>query len=144
MENMENPGRSAGVSPGTGNQDYRELFQAAVEDLRQIAEDHVKLAKEEIKTELHKVMKHMGLVAGASVILLIGFLLVSHAIALALAAAGLGPWGYVIVGGVYLLVGVITALSAVISLKKMRPLEESRRQLERDKSTLKTLRERHV
>ncbi len=98
-----------------------QLVADASQDLSSIVKGEIALAKMEIKSDVSKGGKGAGLLAAAGVLALfmLGFLLT--AAAWGLVAAGLPNWaGFLIVGGVLLLLTLILALMGKSALGKMQ------------------------
>lgn len=98
-----------------------QLVADASQDLSSIVKGEIALAKMEIKSDVSKGGKGAGLLVGAAVVALfmLGFLLT--AAAWGLVAAGLPEWaGFLIIGGVLLVITLILALMGKSALSKMQ------------------------
>ncbi|MBO1753751.1 phage holin family protein [Allobranchiibius sp. CTAmp26] len=97
-----------------------QLVADAQTDVKDIVKGEIALAKLEIKADVAKGGKGAGLLAGAGLFGLyaLGFLLTAAAWALALVVP---TWaGFLIVGGVLLLITIVLALIGISALKKIK------------------------
>lgn len=98
-----------------------QLVADASQDLSSIVKGEIALAKMEIKSDVSKGGKGAGLLVGAGIfaLFMLGFLFT--AAAWGLVAAGLPNWaGFLIIGGVLLLITLILALMGKSALGKMQ------------------------
>lgn len=98
-----------------------QLVADASQDLQSIVKGEIALAKMEIKSDVSKGGKGVGLLVGAGIfgLFTLGFLLTAGA--WGLFAAGLPRWAaFLIVGGVLLLITLILALMGKSALSKMQ------------------------
>lgn len=103
-----------------GQRTLGQLVADASTDVKDIVKGEIALAKIEIKSDVAKGGKGAGMLVGAAIfgLFTLGFLLTAGAWALALV---LPTWaGFLIVGGVLLLITAILALVGIGALKKIK------------------------
>ena len=104
----------------TGQRTLGQLVADAQTDVTDIVKGEIALAKLEIKADVSKGGKGAGMLAGAAVfgLFTLGFLLTAGAWALSLV---MPTWaGFLIVGGVLLVITAILALLGISAVKKIK------------------------
>lgn len=102
------------------------LVVDAVDDLGTLVRNLISLAKAELKVSVRAGGLAVGLFVVAAFLLLLSVVMVSIAIALFIAMAGLDPaWGFLIVFGGYVLLAVVLVAFGVRSIKKVRSPERT-------------------
>ncbi len=103
-----------------------QLVASATRDLSSLLRQEVALAKVEITRDVVAAGKGAGLFGGAGVAGLFGLVFLSVAAAFGIAALGtpLGV-GFVVVGGLYLVVGAVLGLSGRRQLSRVGPPEKT-------------------
>lgn len=102
-------------------QSLGELVSRATADMSELLRKEVALAKAEIKHEVAGVGKGAGMFGGAGVAGLLAVVFLSAGAAFGIGEA-LGAWaGFLVVGGVYLLVAAVLALTGKKTLGKVGP-----------------------
>jgi uncharacterized membrane protein YqjE len=103
-----------------------ELMRGIVQDARTLSAKELAAAKLEITQEIKKIVTSSILLGVGIFILAVAFVLLSIVIALALAQyIPLPTWaGFAIVGGVYLVVGVIVVFAGKRKLQAAKPIPE--------------------
>ena len=100
---------------------FGQLVADATGDLSSIIKGEVALAKMEIKADVAKGGKGGGLLAGAGLLGLFAFAFFLTGAAWGIHAGGLPIWaGFLIVGGVLLIITIILALIGISALKKIK------------------------
>jgi hypothetical protein len=98
-----------------------ELVQRASKDMSELMRKEVQLAKLEIRTDAVAAAKGVGALGGAGVTGLLCLVFLSAGAAFGIGEA-LGTWaGFVIVGGVYLLLAAVLALLGRNSVRRVGP-----------------------
>lgn len=94
------------------------------DDLSALVSTQIEIAKLEIKHEVDKAARGAGLVTSGAIAGLVGVLLLSMAAAWGIAEA-LDPWsGFLIVGGAWVVIAAILALSGKRKLSDINPRPE--------------------
>jgi uncharacterized membrane protein YqjE len=103
-----------------------ELMRGIVQDARTLSAKEFSAAKLEITQEIKKIVTSSILLGIGIFILAVAFVLLSIVIALALAQyVPLPTWaGFAIVGGVYLLIGLIAVFAGRRKLQTAKPIPE--------------------
>jgi hypothetical protein len=102
-----------------------ELVQRASKDMSDLVRKEIELAKLEIKQEVAGVGKGAGLFGGAGVTGLLAVVFLSAGAAFGIGEA-LGAWaGFLIVGGVYLVLAALLALKGKKSIGEVGPPEKT-------------------
>lgn len=109
-----------------------ELVGQASKDISTLVRKEVELAKAELSAELAKAGKGAGMFGGAGVSALYGLTFVSLAAMFGLAALMPMGWAALVVGGVYLIVAGVLALTGKKAFSDFSPKPER---------TIKTLKE---
>jgi hypothetical protein len=114
-----------------------QLVSDASRDLSALIRGEIELAKTELKESAAGAGKGAGMFGAAGFLAYVAFLMLSVAAAFGLVAAGLHPaLGFVIVGGVYLIVAAILALVGKRAMSKIRGPERTKRSIEETKAML--------
>ena len=102
-----------------------ELVQRATKDLSDLVHKEVELAKAEIQQSVAHIGKGAGMFGGAGFAGLLALVFLSAGAAFGIGEA-LGDWaGFLIVGGVYLVLGAILALGGKKSIGEAGPPEKT-------------------
>ncbi|HEY1233764.1 MAG TPA: phage holin family protein [Candidatus Binatia bacterium] len=103
-----------------------ELMRGIVQDARTLSAKELAAAKLEITQEIKKIVTSSILLGIGVFILAVAFILLSIVIALALAQyVPLPTWaGFAIVGGVYLVIGVIVVFAGRRKLQTAKPIPQ--------------------
>jgi hypothetical protein len=107
--------------PTTADASLGELVATATRDLSSLIRQEVELAKVEIKRDAIAAGKGAGGLGAAGFAAVLGLVFLSIAAAYALGEVVPLGAGFLIVGGVYLLVAAVAGLVGVKSFKKMGP-----------------------
>jgi uncharacterized membrane protein YqjE len=86
-----------------------------------LVEDHVDLAKAEIRQDIRDASKAGGMFGGAGVSALLALLLLSMAAAWGLAEVIEPGWAFLVVGGLWAVVAAVLALSGRKQVERMEP-----------------------
>jgi hypothetical protein len=109
------------VTEPTDERSLGELVKDATQGLSALISQEIALAKLEIKKDVTAAAKGGGLFGAAGVAGIFAVLFLSAAAAWGL-AEWLSPWaGFLIVGGVYLLVAALAALIGIKAVKQVGP-----------------------
>lgn len=129
------------VAPRYGESNEREgivdLVREAVDGLRTLIADHIKLARVELATDLKSYGRSAAALAGAGGVLAVGYLFAWIAAALGLARLIGAPLAFVAVAVLHLLVG---AGAMVRALDKMRRTKLMNETVVETKTTVEALR----
>lgn len=126
------------AAPGADEQGVATLIAAVREDAVSLVQDHVELAKLEMKESGGRAGKGAGMIAALGLLALTAWLLISFGLALVLVSLGLPVWaGMMIVALVYLIVGGILGLLAKKQFEGMRGPEKAQKSAERTMEELK-------
>ncbi|MGB8651692.1 MAG: phage holin family protein [Mycobacteriales bacterium] len=102
-----------------------ELVQRASADLSQLMHGEIALAKAEIKADVVNAGKGAGMFGGAGLTGLLALVFVSAGAAFGIGTAW-GVWaGFLVVGGAYLLLAAVLALTGKRSLSRVGPPEKT-------------------
>jgi hypothetical protein len=102
-----------------------ELVASATSDLSTLMRKEVELAKLEIKQEVVAAGKGAGAFGAAGFLAVLAVLFLSAGGAYGL-AEWLNPWaGFLIVGGIYLVLGILAVLVGKKAVRKVRPPENT-------------------
>lgn len=113
------------------------LVADASHDLSTLVRDEIALAKAELKHNVSAAGKGGGMLGAAGFLGLVAFLLLSFAAAYGLVAAGLHEaLGFLIVAGVYLLVGGLLALIGIRKVKQAKPPQRTIKSIDEAKTLL--------
>lgn len=105
-----------------------ELVSDATKDLSSLVRDEVALAKAEVKQDVKNAATGGGLFGAALVLAVFALIMFSFAAAYGLHAAGLGlAWAWLVVGGVYLLLGAGCAAVGQLRFKGLRGAAATKR-----------------
>lgn len=116
------PAQPPPPDPSDREQSVSDLLTRASRDLSLLVRQELELAKVELASQAKRAGLGAGLLAGAAVLGLGGFLMLSVAIALFIHSAGLAlSWSFLIVTGGYLLVAGMFGLGALGRLTKLSP-----------------------
>ncbi|WP_328720311.1 phage holin family protein [Streptomyces sp. NBC_00247] len=119
---MSDPGNFV----GSADRSLGQLVASATAEMSALVHDEIALAKAEVRQDVKRGV--MGSAAGiiAGVLLLFAIPTLSFAAAYGIHNLGLGlAWSFLIVGGAFILLGVLLALFAVAKFKKVKPPEKS-------------------
>ncbi|MGW1464646.1 phage holin family protein [Streptomyces sp. NPDC002308] len=119
---MSDPGNFVGGA----DRSLGQLVATATAEMSALVHDEIALAKAEVRQDVKRGV--MGSAAGiiAGVLLLFAIPTLSFAAAYGIHNLGLGlAWSFLIVGGAFILLGVLLALFAVAKFKKVKPPEKS-------------------
>lgn len=98
-----------------------QLVADATHDLSSIIRSEIALAKAEIGADAKKAGAGAGLFAAAALLVFLALLLLPIAAAYGLVAVGLAPWlSFLIVSGVFLVLGAILAVIGKSSFSKIK------------------------
>lgn len=103
----------------------RRLVADAVDSLGELLADHIKLARVELATDVRIYAGATGAVAGAALLMTVGYVLAAVAAALALARFMGMPAAFGLVAAFHLLVGLLCARSASSRVRQTKVLRES-------------------
>ena len=102
------------------------LVASASRDLTGLVHSEIELAKTELKAEVSTAVKGGVMFGAAAVLGGLAVILLSHAAAWGLVAAGLPPWaGFLIIAAVYLLLAGVFALIGKRAVSKVGPPERT-------------------
>jgi uncharacterized membrane protein YqjE len=122
MVHSETPG------PAGGEQSLGDLVALAAKDVSQLIRYEIDLAKTELKGDAKRVgiaVAGFGLAAFVGCLVLI---LLSIALAFGLVALGIYPWAaFLIVAGLYIVLGGIGVFIAIVKLKRLSGLRVTRK-----------------
>jgi uncharacterized membrane protein YqjE len=122
MVHSETPG------PAGGEQSLGDLVALAAKDVSQLIRYEIDLAKTELKGDATRVgiaVAGFGLAAFVGCLVLV---LLSIALAFGLVALGIYPWAaFLIVAGLYIVLGGIGVFIAIRKLKRLSGLRETRK-----------------
>ncbi|WP_299530223.1 phage holin family protein [uncultured Streptomyces sp.] len=119
---MSDPGMYA----GNADRSLGQLVASATAEMSALVHDEIALAKAEVRQDVKRgvIGSAAGIVAG--VLLLFAIPVLSFAAAYGIHNLGLGlAWSFLIVGGAFILLGLLLALFAVAKFKKVKPPEKS-------------------
>ena len=136
------PSTGAGSARGTGQArdepTLGALLASASRDLTGLVHSEIELAKTELKSEVSTAIKGGVMFGAAAVLGGLAVVLLSHAAAWGLFAAGLPAWaGFLIVAVVYLLLAGVLALIGLRAVKKVGPPERTVRTTKQTAAFLK-------
>lgn len=118
---------SVPVEPQTSDKSLGELVATATKDMSALLRQEVELAKAELKRDIAKAGKGVGLFSGAGVLGLLAVVFLS--VALAYGIAGLFDisvgWGFLVLGVLYLVVAGVLALLGKKQISKVGPPEKT-------------------
>ena len=112
------------TSAKTAEPSLGELVSQASKDLSTLVRKEIELAKAELSVEVGKAGKGAGMFGGAGVTALYGLTFVSLAAMFGLGAVMPLGWAALIVGGVYLLVAGILAMTGKKAFRDFSPKPE--------------------
>jgi len=131
-----------GPAPGTTQtpeQTLGALVVNASRDLSALVRSEIELAKAELRAEARNGAAGAGMFGAAGFLALLAIVLLSIAAAYGLVALGLHPgWAFLIVAGVYLLVGALLVLLGKRTIGKVGPPERTIRTSKDTASFLKS------
>ncbi|WP_432104574.1 phage holin family protein [Streptomyces sp. bgisy091] len=119
---MSDPGNY----PGSTDRSLGQLFASATAEMSALVHDEIALAKAEVRQDVKR-----GVMGSAAFIVTAGLLIfaipmLSFAAAYGIHNLGLGlAWSFLIVGGAYILLGILLALFGYAKFKKVKPPEKS-------------------
>lgn len=126
---------------GSTTRSLGELFAQAQQDAMLLVRQEIELAKAEMRSDARRAGTSAGMFVVAVTLLALASVMLSAAAALGLAAAGLHPAvGFVIVGGVYVLVAAILAAVGARQISKIKGPERAKEEVEESKALLDHLR----
>ena len=134
------PGPGAGPgSTQTPEQTLGALVVNASRDLSALVRGEIELAKAELRADARNGAAGAGMFGAAGFLALLAVVLLSIAAAYGLVALGLHPgWAFLIVAGVYLLVGALLVLIGKRTISKVGPPERTIRTSKDTASFLKS------
>jgi uncharacterized membrane protein YqjE len=109
-----------------------DLLSRVTDDFSQLVRSHVELAKVEIKDEVARAGRGAGLLTGGAVAGLFAVLMLSFAVAWALAETIDAGWAFLVVGLVWAAVAAGLALVGKRQLQAVEPIPETTSQTIRD------------
>jgi uncharacterized membrane protein YqjE len=109
-----------------------DLLSRVTDDFSQLVRTHVELAKVEIKDEVARAGRGAGLLTGGAVAGLFAVLMLSFAVAWALAETIDAGWAFLVVGLVWAAVAAGLALVGKRQLQTVEPIPETTTQTIRD------------
>ena len=129
LNNMNSANMNSSYQTGGGNdrgESVIELMRGIVQDARTLSAKELTAAKLEITQEIKKIITSSILLGVGVFILAVAFVLLSVVIALALAQyIPLPTWaGFAIVGGVYLVIGLIVLFAGRRKLQTANPIPQ--------------------
>lgn len=131
--------RLAETEPKAPDRSLGELVAQLGDDLSGLLSTQVEIAKVEIKQEATKAAKGSGMLAGAAVVALIAAVLLSVALAWGLAES-LDPWaGFLIVGLIWAVGGVILGLAGKKHLDATKVPEQTIAEIKADKNLAQSI-----
>lgn len=115
-----------------------DLVARASQDISRLVRAEIELAKMELAYDAKRVGIGAGFFAATAFMLHLVLILVSVALALGIAAFGLPTWaGFLIAGGIYVLVAALFALIGYTRMKGLAGLKRTRRTLSDDLSMIR-------
>lgn len=110
-----------------GNRSLGQLMASATTELSALVHDEIALAKAEIRQDAKRAAFGSGAIIGAGVLFLFSLPVLSFALAYGFRAwTDLGlVWCFLIVGGIYWLLGLVLAAFAIAKFKKVKPPQKS-------------------
>jgi len=113
------------ADPTVGDQSLAELISRMTSDVGQLVSTQLELAKVEIKDEVTRAGKGVGMVGGGGLAAYVALLMISVAAAIAIGNAldGIG-WGFLIVGLVYAAVAAVLVLTGKKQISSATPIAE--------------------
>ena len=114
------------------------LVTTATRDLSTLVREEIALAKAEVKYDMKQAAMGGGLFGVAAFCGVLALLLLSYAAAYGIHATGLSlAWSWLIVGGAYLLIALVSAGIGMMRLKSLRIAEATKRTTGESIATLK-------
>lgn len=127
---IEQPDKSLGDLVGDLTSEFSQLVQ-----------DHIELAKHEIKTDAKQAARAGGALAGAAVVGLVALVVLSMAAGWGLAEIMAPGWAFLIVGGAWAIVAAVLALAGKKQIDRMDPgPQQTMDQLQEDRQWIETMR----
>lgn len=115
-----------------------DLVARASQDISRLVRAEIELAKMELAYDAKRVGIGAGFFAATAFMLHLVLILVSVALALGIAAFGLPAWaGFLIAGGIYVLVAALFALIGYTRMKGLAGLRRTRKTLSDDLSMIR-------
>ncbi|RDG36656.1 phage holin family protein [Streptomyces corynorhini] len=114
------------VEAGNADRSIGQLVASATTEMSALVHDEIALVKAEVRQDVKRGV--MGSAAGivAGVFILFSLPVFSFAAAYGIHNLGLGlAWSFLIVGGAFVLLGLLLGLLAVMKFKKIKPPERS-------------------
>ncbi|MFB7915218.1 phage holin family protein [Streptomyces sp. NPDC056061] len=119
---MSDPGNNA----GSADRSLGQLVAAATAEMSALVHDEIALAKAEVRQDVKRGVTGSVVIIVAGVLFLFAIPVLSFAAAYGIHNLGLGlAWSFLIVGGAFILLGVLLALFAIAKFKKVKPPEKS-------------------
>lgn len=129
---------SARGTEANGEAKLSALVTTATRDLSTLVREEMALAKAEVKYDMKQAATGGGLFGVAAFCGLFALLLLSYAAAYGVHATGLSlAWSWLIVGGAYLLIALLSAGIGAMRLKSLRIAEATKRTTGESIATLK-------
>ena len=120
--------RSVTPEPADGDQSLGDLVALAAKDISQLIRYEIDLAKTELKADAQRVGVAAGGVGMAAFVGCLVLVMLSFALAYGLITAGIWDWAaFLIVAGVWALVGVIAIGIAYLRIRHLSGLRETRK-----------------
>ncbi|WP_326698272.1 phage holin family protein [Streptomyces sp. NBC_01754] len=112
--------------PGSTDRSLGQLFASATAEMSALVHDEIALAKAEMRQDVKRGVIGSASAVVAGVLLLFSIPVLSFAAAYGIHNLGLGlAWSFLIVGGAYILLGVLALLFGLAKFKKVKPPEKS-------------------
>lgn len=110
-------------------------------EFSQLVQDHIELAKHEIKNDAKQAGRAGGALAGAAVVGLVALVALSMAAGWGLAEVMAPGWAFLIVGVVWAILAAVLALAGKKQIDRMEPgPQQTMDQLQEDRQWIETMR----
>jgi uncharacterized membrane protein YqjE len=129
-DHLRSPGGATRpIEPDAG---VGELLSRVTDDFSSLVRTHVELAKVEIKDEVTRAGKGAGMLTGGAVAALFSLMMLSFALAWALAEVIDAGWAFLIVGLIWAAAAAVLALTGRKELQTVNPIPEVTKQTVQD------------
>ncbi|MEV0747465.1 phage holin family protein [Streptomyces sp. NBC_01220] len=119
---MSDPGNYA----GSADRSLGQLVASATAELSALVHDEIALAKAEVRQDVKRGVIGSVAFIVTGVLILFAIPVLSFAAAYGIHNLGLGlAWSFLIVGGAFILLGILLALFGLAKFKKVKPPEKS-------------------
>jgi len=112
------------------------LLREAIEGLGRLVADHIKLARVEMSADAREYGRHVGLLALAGLLVVLGYAFACLALTLALAHWMGAPLAFLAVGAVHVVAGAIGLRAIRARLKRPQVMNETVNEVGRSLSTI--------